>query len=125
MNNIVTTTQTRWDHENRILYIDFVGHITKAEMISILNSVETALETISQKPVRALHNFKRTTHISLDAQIIFSERTQTPLFCKHAFVSNSDHITETIDIMISIMQDSVDSMKIFPDEPEAEQWLIQ
>lgn len=125
MNNTDTTPQIKWDKENKILCVDFVGHITKDEMISVIMLIEKELEALSQTSVKALHNFQRATHISIDAQIIFSEHTRSPHFSKHAFISNSRQIKETIDIMISIMQDTKDGVKIFQNEQEAMLWLIQ
>ena len=123
MNYIDATPQIKWDNQKRILYIDFVGHITKTEMSVLISVVEKELESIYEKPIMALHNFKEAQHVSLEAQVMFSEHMQHPRFKKHAFVSINSRIRETIDVIITIAEQNDDTMRIFEDETKAVEWL--
>lgn len=123
MNSIDAKPQIKWDQEKRIIYIDFVGHITKKEMNELIAHIEETLNSITQKPIKALHNFKQAEHVSIDAQILFSEHMQQSLINKHAFVSVNSVIRETIDIIITIAEQNAETMRIFEDEFEAVEWL--
>ena len=124
MNNIDMKPQIIWDEQKRILYIDIVGHITKQEMSAIITQVEYTLTSIDTRPIKALHNFKKTEHVSLDAQILFSEYLLNPLVKKHAFVSINSLIRETIDIIILLTDKHSDTMRIFEDDSLALEWLL-
>ena len=119
-----TTPQIKWDQEKRILYIDFVGHITKNEIIAAIKQIEDVHEIVLVKQSTVLHNFKKTTHVTLEAQVLYSEQLQKRAFKKHAFVSVNSMINETIDIIISIAEQNENTMQIFGDENSAIECLL-
>lgn len=94
-------------------------------MVTIIDDMNSLLATISGKPINALHNFTHATHVSLDAQVIFAELSQSAWFKKHAFLSTNGQIHQTIDVIISITQENNDTMRIFTDESDAVTWLTK
>lgn len=123
MNNIDISSQIRLDGVNNVIYITFLGHISKTEMSAMLDRV-TALCGTSRTQINALHNLTQVSHITIEAQILFAEHAISPTFRKHALVSADSRIQESIDIIIAIAEDKSDTMKIFTDEQVALAWLI-